>query len=57
MGLFFIQERRLPEARAELETARALSAGDTISRQRINALIERVETEIIESRRRKDQPS
>ncbi|MDM7322377.1 MAG: hypothetical protein P3W87_003650, partial [Gammaproteobacteria bacterium] len=57
MGLFFIQERRLPEARAELETARALSLGDAISRQRLEALIEQVETEIIEARRRKDRHS
>lgn len=57
MGLFFIQERRLPEARAELETARALSLEDAISRQRLDALIERVETEIIEARRRKDRHS
>ncbi|MGK0673609.1 MAG: M48 family metalloprotease [Halothiobacillaceae bacterium] len=57
MGLLFIQERRLPEARAELETARALSLGDAISRQRLDALIERVDTDIIEARRRKDQRS
>jgi len=52
MGLFFIQERRLPEARAELETARAYSAGNAIARQRLAAMIENVETEIIEARRR-----
>ncbi|MEW6764960.1 MAG: M48 family metalloprotease [Pseudomonadota bacterium] len=55
MGLFFIQERRLPEARAELETARALSASDSIARQRIDALIDRVETEILEQRRLKQE--
>ncbi|MEF3193082.1 MAG: M48 family metalloprotease [Halothiobacillaceae bacterium] len=57
MGLIFIQERRLPEARAELETARALSLGDAIARQRLDALIERVETEIIEARRHRDRHS
>lgn len=55
MGLFFIQERRLPEARAELETARAMSSGNEIARQRLNAMIEKVETEIIEARRRKKE--
>lgn len=55
MGLFFIQDRRLPEARAELETARSLTHGDAISRQRIDALIDRVETEILEQRRRRQE--
>ncbi len=50
MGLYFIQERRLPEARAELETARALSAGNLIARQRLDALIQKVEAEILETR-------
>lgn len=55
LGLFFIQERRLPEARAELETARAMSAGNPVARQRLDAMIEKVETEILEARRRKQE--
>ncbi|MEW6445180.1 MAG: M48 family metalloprotease [Pseudomonadota bacterium] len=55
MGLYFILERRLPDARAELETARAYASQDTVARQRINALIDRVETEIVEQRRRKQE--
>ena len=60
LGMYFLAQQRLPEALSEFETARALTqqcnqGGEMIARQRLDAQIKLVETQILAARERKKE--
>jgi predicted Zn-dependent protease len=60
LGMYFLAQQRLPEALSEFETARAMTqqssqGGEAIARQRLDAQIKLVETQILAARERKKE--